>query len=56
MQGEEKQRLVVGGRSILDRKKTERASSHVFIAVETVTPVWACTAITDAAPSAAAEV
>lgn len=46
-------------RSVLDVKKTRqhwgRVSSHAFIAIETVTLVWACTAITYAAMPLAAE-
>lgn len=33
-----------------------RASSHAFVAVERLTPVWVCTAVTNAASPSAAEV
>lgn len=51
--GKEKQSLV-------ERKQhgniRVRASSHLFVAIETVTHVWASTTLTDAVPPSAAEV
>lgn len=57
--GEKKRRLVAAEKS--SRRKTRRwhrgrAYSHEFCAIETVNPMWNCTAITDSAMSSAAEV
>lgn len=63
LKGQSKERRNKGlppGRSVLNERKTRqyqgRASSHVFVAIKTITPVWACTAITDASLPSAAEV
>lgn len=47
------------GRSVPHEKKTtrchrRRASLHAFIAIDTVTQIWDCTAITHAAPQPSA--
>lgn len=40
-----------------EKRKRECVFAHAFVAIETITPEWACTVITDVAspPSAAAE-